>query len=70
MNTFKIGDKVLVKHNSHFPKPLKIVAIVKSKMYLSNAIDFFGNYIELAPNEVWHQEIWSSPLFQALKEEE
>jgi hypothetical protein len=73
----KIGDKVLIKYNSHYPKPKRIVRIEKSLwdneelLYALYGVKLPWNkdeYSFFKEEDLVPEEIWNSPLYKSLKE--
>jgi hypothetical protein len=66
----KEGDMVLVKYNSHYPKPIKVVKVYpEGTFFLRGARDVHGKYLFFREHEVWTNEVWNSPLFRAINED-
>lgn len=74
MSTFKVGDKVIVKNNSHYSKPTKIVRILQSRgsIYycLQGALQAgTRRFLHFTEDELIDKEVWNSPLFKAMSED-
>lgn len=78
MSKFKIGDRVLVKNNSHYgSKPRRIVGVDKHLFKPNVSIYYlYGvrqpwdktQYMGWLEEELVAEEVWNSPLYKALDE--